>query len=843
MSTSSSPHPGRPSESEADPKPAGRAESACTSDLAELEAYRAAVDAQAIVAITDRHGRITYANDLFCAISGYRREELLGQDHRLLNSGWHAPEFWRAMWRTLAAGQTWSAEVCNRAKDGTLYWVDTTIAPLRGGRGERRGYLALRRDITDRKRAEARLEESERRFRALADASPALIWTGSAAHLRETFNLSWLDFTGLAPEAAHGDGWTAWVHPDDLERTLAVLEGAFRSRRPYSLEYRLRRADGAWRWLLERGAPILDNGGDFHGFTGTAIDETDRRRAQDVAEARARMASLLASDRPIEERLGEALELLCAVGHAEGVRAARLFTQAGKTEPAALLVERGELRSPWPTEAIAPSVDDGPIRFEPDEGAETDTGQVRVPLMHLDTLEGLLLLRVEAPEQLDPAHLEHFEQIGELLAAALVRERSANLLVQARERAEQASLTKSRFLAHMSHELRTPMTAVLGYTELLLDDREFSEDPTQRTEALQAIHSAGRHLLTLINDVLDLSRIEAGKFEGQCEPLDVGALLREVERFLAPSADAKGVAYHTEIEGQLAGGVGAGVCGDTTRMRQILLNLVGNAVKFTAQGEVRVSARRMGEPQSPWLQVDVVDTGPGIAPQRAESVFEAFEQGDGAMNRKYGGSGLGLTISRRLARTFGGDVVLVPRPEGQGTHMRLSLPFEPPLPAMEDASPTLGTEPSQPIRSPRVSQAQAPKGALPANPAKLRGRVLLAEDGRDNQRLIRFHLERAGLEVEVAGDGLEALAALENARLGGRAYDLLLTDIQMPGLDGWDLTRALRAAGHRLPVVALTAHAMAGERERALAAGMDDFATKPIDRARLIETLSRWLPA
>lgn len=407
-----------------------------------------------------------------------------------------------------------------------------------------------------------------------------------------------------------------------------------------------------------------------------------------------------------------------------------------------------------------------------------------------------------------------------------VAERTAQL-EEARARADAASAAKTEFLRNVSHEIRTPLTSILGYADLLMEDGDLARAPEARLRTLVTIQAAGRHLLAVLNDVLDLSKIEAGRMTIEVVPVPLEQVIREVWTLMQPRALERGV----RLEMDLQNPVPAIVASDPTRLRQILMNLVGNACKFTDRG--RIVIRVSGAPapgataSGPWmLRFEIEDTGIGMSAEQAARLFQPFSQADTSTTRKFGGTGLGLAIARRLANLLGGDVALAWTHEGRGSCFVADVRVEPAGPAMMTS-----LTPTPPAGA---TGGGAPGAGLP----KLSGRILLAEDGPDNQRLIAFHLRKAGAEVHVAGDGLEALAAFERAVGAGQPFDLVLTDVQMPGIDGFELASRLRGT---VPVVALTAHAMPEDRARCLDAGCVDVATKPIDREVLLKTCARWL--
>ncbi|MEQ8790517.1 MAG: PAS domain S-box protein [Pirellulaceae bacterium] len=411
-------------------------------------------------------------------------------------------------------------------------------------------------------------------------------------------------------------------------------------------------------------------------------------------------------------------------------------------------------------------------------------------------------------------------------------------LEEARRAADLANRSKDEFLANMSHELRTPMTAILGFAEILVgDDAECI--PAERADAIQTIRRNGEHLLELINDILDLSKIEAGKLEIEridCSPWQI---IEDVVGLMRVRAQAKNLPLEAELEGPIP----ATFRTDPTRLRQVLINLVGNAIKFTELGSVRVIARIAESAAGSALEFRVVDTGIGMDDAQVARLFRPFTQADTSITRNFGGTGLGLAISRRLAETLGGALDVVSRP-GQGTTFTVLLPIDLPAGAAliqtaSDASP----EPrgGAPDSSSDCAAESAPRSA--PDPPRLAGRILLAEDGVDNQRLISFVLRKAGAEVTVVENGKLACEAILQAVAEGLPYDMVLMDMQMPVLDGYSATRRLRQDGYDGVIVALTAHAMSGDRQRCLDAGCDDYATKPIERRNLIALASRHMTA
>jgi len=393
----------------------------------------------------------------------------------------------------------------------------------------------------------------------------------------------------------------------------------------------------------------------------------------------------------------------------------------------------------------------------------------------------------------------------------LLEEKERELQVS-KEVAEAASRAKGDFLARMSHEIRTPLNAVLGFTDVLR--RGLEESEVARREYLDTIHTSGKHLLDLINDVLDLSKIESGRLEIErirCSPLQVAS---EVVAVLRARAAQKGIGLALRS----AGKVPETILTDPGRLRQVLMNLAGNAIKFTERGTVEIVLRFDSKPTPSVIAFDVIDTGIGIPPEGQQRIFEPFTQADSTITRRFGGTGLGLAISKQFAEALGGGITLRSA-KGKGSVFTATVETGP----LDDVK-LVDLAGEAPLIQAEV--LAAPVLRLP------RARILLVEDGESNRRLVSLVLRRAGVEVETAEDGREGVE-----RATREDFDLILMDMQMPVMDGLSATAALRERGITAPIIALTAHAMKGEEEKCRAAGCSGFITKPIDLDMLVRTV------
>jgi signal transduction histidine kinase/ActR/RegA family two-component response regulator len=390
----------------------------------------------------------------------------------------------------------------------------------------------------------------------------------------------------------------------------------------------------------------------------------------------------------------------------------------------------------------------------------------------------------------------------------------------------EASRAKSQFVANMSHEIRTPMNGVIGMASLL----ETTPLRPEQRDYVETIASSGRALMRIIDDILDFSKIESGHLALEKVDFDCRQLVREVWRLFAPLAQAKGLGFASAVDE----GVAPVLRGDPGRLRQALVNLVGNALKFTDRGQVTVRVREEGDESetSQVLRFEVRDTGIGIEPDALARLFQPFAQADGSTTRRFGGTGLGLVISKRLVELMGGQLGVMSEP-GEGSVFWFTAPLERSTRAALEAAggaPPLETG---------VASAAPVASTPPPSSAPGRGRVLVAEDNPVNQRVAARMLERLGYEVDVASTGKEAVAAFER-----RPYAAILMDGQMPETDGFEATRLIRAreTDRHTAIIAVTASAMQGDRERCLAAGMDDYVAKPISPDQLQEVLRRWIP-
>jgi signal transduction histidine kinase len=420
----------------------------------------------------------------------------------------------------------------------------------------------------------------------------------------------------------------------------------------------------------------------------------------------------------------------------------------------------------------------------------------------------------------DDELLSAMADIGNRLGLFVQRKRAeekSRRHYEEKESAEAASKAKSAFLANMSHEIRTPLGAVLGFSELMLNQ---NLSATERSNYVSAIKRNGELLSNIISDILDISKVEADKLEIERQDVPIEDVLTDITTMLRLQAQEKGLALTIASDGQLPSHIST----DPLRLRQIIINIVGNAIKFTQRGAVEVKIKQLPNKNGhPLIAFEVKDSGEGIPPEQTKKLFQAFTQADVSTKRKHGGTGLGLILSKRLANLLGGDVVLAQSEVGVGSTFTITI----------DPGPQSHQFVNNLVSSTQELHDALPSQGMPDDAMRLRGlKVLLVEDAPDNQVLIGRFLKMAGAQVEIANNGREAIEKTDRDQ-----FDLLLMDLQMPVMDGYEATETLRSGGYKKPIIALTAHALKEERLRCLASGFNDHIGKPVNRHILLDSI------
>ena len=872
------------------------------------------------IVVTDTDGNIQYVNPAFTRMSGYSREEVVGNNSRLLKSGHHSREFYENLWKTIKAGNVWHGDMINRRKDGALYNEEARIAPVRSSTGEVVNYIAIKhdvsdlraaeeaksflaaivegsddaiishslegviltwnrgaekmfgycaadaigkpisvvvapqqaelqsqfparvcqengtppyecvcvrkdgrrihvsiagspvrnlagevtavsailRDFTERHDAEQKLLESEERFRQVFEHAPSGICVAGPETQIVKVNEAICRMLGYSEQEVLAKKWTELCHPDDLAVALRKKDDLWGgSVEALNEEMRYIHRNGTVVWTKSRVSIVKASDGRPLYSVAHVEDITKRRRAEDaLRESEDRFRSMADSCPSI-------LWVSDTRGNLEFInKECRQFFGITSSEMKA---------REWQS-VIHP--DDAPEYIAAFERAMKEHAPFRADARAHRGDGALRLIGSNAQPRMSPTG-EYMGHIG-LTADITERKRYEEELIRARRDAEVANLAKSRFLANMSHEIRTPMNGVIGMNQLLLE----TDLTAEQRGYVQVAQTSGRTLLTLIDDILDLSKIEAGKVTLEKRSMDLRETVADVLLLIQPQSNAKGL----QVSSFLSPDLPPLLKGDAHRLRQILTNLMGNAVKFTERGEISLNVElvRKGKGELT-VRFAITDTGIGMRPDQVDSLFSPFVQADTSTTRKYGGTGLGLAISKQLVELMGGKIGVNSR-EGHGSTLWFTAIFE---------DTTLGE-----ITSAGEQAAASIKKPRLASPIKHEERILVAEDNRTNQLVVLAQLKMLGYEADVVTNGAEAVEAVERG-----SYGLVLMDCEMPVMDGYEATRRIRTSLQaKIPIVSLTAGVTSSARERCLRVGMNGYLAKPLELPLLAQMLDKWIP-
>lgn len=867
-----------------------------------------------------------WANPALELMMGYGPGEMMGMDTR---QGYVSEEAWRALgakaYPLSTSGEIFRSEVEFVCKDGGTIWVDLSGTMLDLATGTS---LWCYLDITDKKRTSDMLRESENRFRTMADSAPVLIWISGLDQLCYWFNKVWLDFTGRSMEQEMGNGWAEGVHAEDFDGCLNTYVTSFDACQPFAMEYRLRRFDGQYRWLLNHGVPQFDERNVFLGYIGTCIDITDTKQIALELQASQRRLTLAQEGAHIgiwewdliTDHYNMMPECVRLLGIKSGEKSETVHSHIHSDdrvqfeERAAIAINShescaAEFRWRLDTGKIIWVLSRGSAQYDatgmpikmsgivlniterklidaerdrllkiieesPDYIAMTDMqeqhiymNKAGIQLLGLpDNFDSstLIISDIHPPWAAERAATEviptmlkqgcwqgesavlhrdgheipvfqvglvHRDKFGHpeyfsTIMRDISQQKAAEIeLTQAKEAAVAANRAKSAFLANMSHEIRTPMNGVVGMIDIL----QHTELTSEQRRMLGTIAQSSQALLHILNDILDYSKIEAGMLTVECIATSLKDVATSVVQLMQSTANTKSIDLSMWIAPELPHFIKS----DPTRLRQVLFNLIGNAIKFTRSdtqhpGTVALRIETgTGSDGTAVVLLRVMDKGIGMSEEVVSKLFQPFTQADASTARQFGGTGLGLSISQRLVTLMGGQITVISTRD-QGSEFTVTLPLR--------SAPPLRLITAVPERRLRVRQiCPTVDEALAAHQL-----ILLAEDNETNSDVLREQLHLLGYASEIAEDGLIALEMWKTGR-----YALLLTDCHMPGMDGFELTEAIRyaePAGIHLPIIAVTASAMQGEALHCIECKMDDYLSKPLRLQELGNMLEKWLP-
>ncbi|PHS24739.1 MAG: hypothetical protein COA84_08690 [Robiginitomaculum sp.] len=802
-----------------------------------------ATNLHAIIVRTNADGVITFVNDKFVEISGYERDELIGNTHAIVNSGAHPPKFFEKIWKQISAGKTWRGIIQNKAKDGRFYWVDTTITPDLDATGNVNGYTSIRSDVTRLVTTKTRRKAALKTISAL-DVKPF----NDQGRFKKVYNRVcqwWYDRTiferiissniilvfimimfGIAIVVDSNSATTA--SKEILEHPMAVSNAALSIEKSlfvvaYLKDQAVLRGGEDNFSRYEQGLIAYDTAmranyyliynrylGDketinLANFQFLRWLDINKRLLTAIKNGNSENQLIKLSDADLLARRDLEKSIDKILTFAKNKAQIMLEGTQKKTKEAngrtALFIGIAIAFALFVSSLIGRTIA-SPIKdlARVMHGLAEGKQNIVLPVLRSKRFEAgaiiqaAFMLKSEAEEN------------TYLIKQAERAKDKAELLADA---ADASNKAKSEFLAMMSHELRTPMNAILGSAHLLKSSELGEED----SEHVRTMIDGSEILMSVLNDILDFSKIEAGKLDISPTEVDVVHLVRRLNRLWEPKAKENGINLVCTIEDDVPGYVKI----DGTRLRQVLYNLLSNGIKFTSKGEVRLSVSIVNKKSDiATLHFDVSDTGIGISKKAQSRLFNAFEQADKSMTRRFGGTGLGLAISLKLARLMGGDINVTSQ-EGEGSCFTVEIP----APIVSQV-----LEPSDKVNE---IVADTPKQA------RRKLSILAAEDNELNRRVLGAFLKPLKSDLTFAEDGEEALKILL-----AKPFDVILMDIQMPKMDGTEVVKKIRASNgpnQNKPVIALTANALQGDRETYIAAGMNDYVPKPIDPAKLISAV------
>ena len=879
----------------------------------ELNSYKLALDETSSVIITDEKGIINFVNDNTCNVTKYSKEELIGRNISILNSGFHSKDFFANLWRTIITGSVWRHEIKNKAKNGKLYWVDTTIVPFLGEKGEPVKYITIKRDITKQKQEENKIEQ-------FFNLSLDYLCVGNTSGFFETLSPAFSRGLGFSDRTLKSKPFFNFIHEEDVDKTKNEVKKLAQGITSINFETRFKCKNGDYKLLNWNASPDAETGLLYaiaRDITVSKKINEENKRLSYVVKGTDNIVLITDKNRkiqwvnqPFEKLTGYSLEEV--IGKNPGkllqyeetdINTIRQVRQAlnNRTSWKGEIKNRNRAgRIYWLELSISPIFNDNNelINFIAIESDITQKKKKDLNILNLVTTQttifngvshtviftdaegiirrinkaGLDLIEYSIEEilgKLTPLAFHDLEeivrrakalslemggQVDSSFEAVVIKTRGANNvdanewtyisksgkrvpvwasvtcikntegiilgylivaedytikkqveleLINAKNLAEQAVYAKDNFLANMSHEIRTPLNAIIGFTELLTQ----SNLNSTQENFVNNILIAGDNLLLIINDILDLSKIESGQLTIEYYPFNLKSILKHVHDLLKVKATEHNLKFNLFLDVEIP----EFVIGDKGRINQIIMNLAGNAIKFTQEGEITISVKKIAETDKAYvLKFSVEDTGIGIPEDKLTSIFDRFTQAETSTTRKFGGTGLGLNIVKQLVELQSGQIQVKSK-LGRGSEFYFSLEFK------KVDSSIVNT----------IIENNSDRKSL----GKLS--ILLCEDNILNQRLAENVIQKFGFQLDIANNGQEGIDLLIKNN-----YDLILMDLQMPVKDGYQTTIYIRQElKSDIPIIAMTAHSLIGEQQKCFDIGMNAYVAKPFKQQDLLNEI------
>jgi len=772
------------------------------------------------IMITDLDGKIEYCNPVACSITGYSYNEMIGKNPRIFQSGETNRAVYQDLWNTVLSGKVWQGEFRNRRKSGEFYLESCTISPVKDSTGAISHYIGIKEDITERKRIQEEIEVNELRHRLVAGQSRTVIWEVDLNGLYTYVSEVSSEVYGYKPEELVLKRYFFDLHPEETRERFKItgLELINSGKKIIDFDNPIETKEGETIWVSTSGTPINDKNGRPIGFRGSDIDITGKKKIEaEIRDINANLEQrIIDRTTELQDAMTEITDLYenAPCGY-HSLDSSGLFLRINSTELSWLGYTSEEVVGKKKfADIVTPQ---GYLKFKENFPVFKKQGfinDLEFELVRKDGTTFLVSVNATAVKDRDGNYLMSRSTLFDITA----RKHAETALEKAMQEAESANKAKSEFLANMSHEIRTPMNAVLGYTELL---GSTIIDQTQKGY-VNSIKSSGKGLLTLINDILDLSKIEAGKLELEFDYVDTKAFFSEFERIFSLKVLEKGLKFNLEI----ASGTPPGVYIDESRVRQVIFNLLGNAIKFTKEGAITlkvhtenpqvVNYKNYRSEEFIDLVIEVEDSGIGISRELQESIFQPFTQERGS--KHFGGTGLGLTITKRLLTLMNGSITVFSE-TGKGSRFTVMIPEISYLLDYASSRADIRINPSDII----FSEAM----------------ILIVDDVEHNRSYLREALKNTQLHITEAENGVIALNMAKRIK-----PDLIIADIRMPEMDGFQLLHKIKSNKKlkHIPVLAYSASVLKAQKERIHNSDFSGLLIKPVNVTELYLALMNILP-